>query len=223
MYAKVLMWGMLLIPWISLFFLKPASIRRFMPVSILGALLVTIVFEIAHAFRWWTIFDKATIVPWGYITNTAYTYGFFLIGTLWIFKLTYHRFWLFIVTDLVINGGFQFVVDPLFVRAGFYRLDNIRHWQIFLLMTGIGLMLYLYQMWQEGSISREVKNQDDPYELTAIASGKGEIMSCTPGHDNSKKEGFPPLLCINAARPASPCTPSRKRRRRASRSDWSDA
>ncbi|WP_052486944.1 hypothetical protein [Gordoniibacillus kamchatkensis] len=165
MYAKALMWGMLVVPWISLFVLKPASIRRFMPVSIFAALIVTIVFEIAHAFRWWTILDKAIIVPWGYITNTAYTYGFFLIGTLWIFKFTYRRFWLYMLTNLVIDGVFQFGLDPLFARAGFYRFENITHWQTFLIMIGVAVLLYLYQMWQEGSISREVKKQDDPFEL----------------------------------------------------------
>ncbi|UUZ90070.1 hypothetical protein LJK87_29235 [Paenibacillus sp. P25] len=137
MYAKALMWAMLVIPWLSLFILKPASIRRFMPVSILGALIVTIVFEMAHAFKWWTIFGKAMIVPWGYITNTAYVYGFFLIGTLWIFKLTYHKFWLFFVTNAVIDGLFQFVLDPLFARAGFYRFYNITHFQLFLMMVGL--------------------------------------------------------------------------------------
>ncbi|CAM3540629.1 hypothetical protein [Marinicrinis lubricantis] len=165
MFATALMWGMLVIPWISLFFLKPASIRRFMPVSILGALLVTIVFEIAHAFHWWTLMDKAIIVPWGYITNTAYVYGFFLIGTLWIFKLTYHRFWLFVLANLLVDGGFQFGLDPLFERAGFYQLERISHWQTFLVMSGIALLLYLYQMWQEGSLSSETKRQDDPFVL----------------------------------------------------------
>ncbi|RTE09347.1 hypothetical protein [Paenibacillus whitsoniae] len=165
MNTHALMWGMLIIPWLSLFIMKPASIRRFMPVAIIGALLVTIVFEIAHAFRWWTIFDKAIIVPWGYITNTAYVYGFFLIGTLWIFKLTYHKFWLFLLTNLVIDGMFQFGMDPLFERAGFYRFEHITHWQVFFIMISIALLLYLYQMWQEGSISHEVKEKDDPYEL----------------------------------------------------------
>ncbi|RIX59562.1 hypothetical protein D3P08_05340 [Paenibacillus nanensis] len=165
MYANALMWGMLIIPWISLVLLKPASIRRFLPVSILGALLVTIVFEIAHAFHWWIIFDKAIIVPWGYITNTAYVYGFFMVGTLWIFKLAFHKFWLFILANIAVDGAFQFIMDPLFERAGFYRLENIAHWQLFLIMLGIALLLYGYQVWQESSVSRETKEEDDPYEL----------------------------------------------------------
>jgi hypothetical protein len=165
MYAKALTWGMLVLPWLSLFILKPASIRRFMPVSIFAALIVTIVFEIAYAFGWWTIYEKSVIVPWGYITNTWYTYGFFLIGTLWIFKLTYRRFWLFFATNVVIDGAFQFGLDPLFARAGFYRFDRIAHWQLFLIMVGVAVLLYLYQMWQEGAISRKVKEEDDPLEL----------------------------------------------------------
>ncbi|WP_275983445.1 hypothetical protein [Paenibacillus hamazuiensis] len=32
-------------------------------------------------------------------------------------------------------------------------------------MVGVSVLLYLYQMWQEGSISREVKEEDDPLEL----------------------------------------------------------
>lgn len=165
MIAKSLMWVILVVPWLSLFVLRTASIRRFIPVSILAALIVTIVFEMAHAYHWWTIFGKATIVPWGYITNTSFTYGLFLVGTLWIFKLTYFNFWFYMVTNLAIDAVFIFVIDPIFVRMGFYRLDNITHFQIFLIMTGISLLLYLYQKWQEGAISGEVKEDDDPFEI----------------------------------------------------------
>ncbi|WP_276358025.1 hypothetical protein [Cohnella caldifontis] len=172
MYAHALMWGLLVLPWISLFFLNPASIRRFMPVSIFAALLVTIVFEMAHAFRWWTILDKAIILPWGYITNTAYTYGFFFIGTLWIFKFTFGRFWLFMLTNVVIDGLFQFGLDPLFARAGYYRFVNITHWQTFFIMVGIAVLLYLYQVWQEGSIKHQVKEQDDPLEIRVFEREK---------------------------------------------------
>ncbi|WP_171642680.1 hypothetical protein [Paenibacillus phytorum] len=96
---KLLLWSGFVLPWLSLFLMKKKSIYRYMPVCIFSALLVTIVYEIGYTYKLWIL--KDAIVPWGYVTNTAFAYGIFLVGTMWVFHFTFGRFWLYVVANLL--------------------------------------------------------------------------------------------------------------------------
>jgi len=48
--AEIILWVMIIVPWLSLFFLQIYSIKRFMSVAIFASLLVTVVFELAYTF-----------------------------------------------------------------------------------------------------------------------------------------------------------------------------
>lgn len=112
MFNKIILWSSLILPWLSLFFMKKESIKRYMPVAIFVSLLVTILFEVAYTFKWWVMLDK--IAPWGNITNVAFTYGTFLVGTIWIFYFTYRKFWAYMVTNILIDGIFAFGLSRFF-------------------------------------------------------------------------------------------------------------
>jgi len=147
MFDQMMLWAFLILPWITVFFMRRATLKRFMPVAILSALIVTIVFEIAHALHWWTMIEA--IVPWGYITNVSFAYGIFVAGTLWIYAFTFGRLWLYLLTNAVIDGLQAFVFHQFF-EGRIYRLDRIEEWQVFLLMYGTAIVLYIYQLWQDG-------------------------------------------------------------------------
>ncbi|MEW9674121.1 hypothetical protein [Ammoniphilus sp. 3BR4] len=145
--TKVVLWGSLIVPWLSLFFLKRDIIKRYMPVAIFVSLLVTIIFEMAHVFNWWVM--KEAIVPWGYITNVAFTYGAFLVGTIWIFYFTFRKWWLYLITNIVIDGAFAFFLNDIF-NGWIYQLVRFNEWGVFLLMVSLAVVIYGYQLWQEG-------------------------------------------------------------------------
>ncbi|MEI3607350.1 hypothetical protein SPD48_16845 [Pseudogracilibacillus sp. SE30717A] len=147
MFIKVLLWMVLILPWLSLFFMKKSDIKRYMPVTILTALLTTILFEIAYTYGWWTL--HIDIMPWGYITNTSFTYGGYAIATLWIFYFTSHNFWLFMLTELIVNAfwafiGLHWIIDKFMGVATF----QIKNWQWFLIEIVVVLILYAYHHWQ---------------------------------------------------------------------------
>lgn len=146
MFNKIMLWATLLLPWPTLIFLGRKSVKRYMPVAVFVALLVTILFEAAHSLKWWELIDQ--IVPWGYITNVSFVYGIFLVGTIWIFHYTYRNFWLYLLVNVVIDGLFAFVLSNFF-EGRIYNLVNFNQFQVFLLMTGLSLVIYGYQRWQE--------------------------------------------------------------------------
>lgn len=126
-----------------------------MPVAVFVSLLVTILFEAAHSLKWWVMIDQ--IVPWGYITNVSFVYGIFIIGRIWIFHFTFRNFWIYLVTNVIIDGLFAFVLNNFF-EGRIYRLVNFNELQVFLLMVGLSLTIFVYQRWQEQIFQRNINN-----------------------------------------------------------------
>lgn len=156
MMKKLILWGMLIIPWLSLLFINKHSLKRYMPVGILAALLVTMVFEMGYVFDWWTVKEK--LVPWGEITSLPLTYGVFLIGTIWIFHFTFEKsIWVYFFTNVIVDASYAFALLKVLIFIGIYKLENMRHLGIFFLMIIIAVIIYVYQKWQDKIMMPEKK------------------------------------------------------------------
>lgn len=146
---KIIYWLILILPWLSLFLAKKTAIKRYMPVTILTALLTTIIFVTGYAYDWWTLHNDI-ILPFGYIVNIPFNYGFYIIATFWIFYFTSHHFWIYISTQLVVNAfwafwGLRWIGGKL---LGIETL-KIKSWKFFTVEVVVFLVLYAYHRWQE--------------------------------------------------------------------------
>jgi len=145
---KLILWGMLIIPWLSLFFINKHSLKRFMPVGILAALFVTMIFEMGYVFDWWTV--KAKLVPWGHITSLPLTYGVFIPGTIWIYHYTFDRpMWVYFVFNSIVDAIYAFVLLRVLIYFEIYDLEKMKHFGIFIMMLIISVIIYVYQKWQD--------------------------------------------------------------------------
>ncbi len=52
---QILLWAGLIVPRVSLVFINKNDIKRYMPVTVLCCFILTIIFEIAYTYEWWTI------------------------------------------------------------------------------------------------------------------------------------------------------------------------
>jgi len=127
--------------------MKKESIKRYIATTIFTSMLVTIVYEIAYVYKWWTLL--VPIVPWGNITNVSYAYGTFFIGTLWIFHFTYRKFWLYILTNIVVDGADAFLIRPLMQSRNIIHYTNISKLNLFFVMITLALIAYVFQRWYE--------------------------------------------------------------------------
>lgn len=120
-----------------------------MPVGILAALLITIILEMGYVYNWWTILEG--LFPWEHFITYPLTFGIFLVGAVWIFHFTYDKsFWVYILTNAVVDAFHAFVMVNVFVYFGIYRLDRMGNFGIFMLIFPLALIIYAYQKWQEG-------------------------------------------------------------------------
>jgi len=87
MSNQTLLWGTLILPWLSLLFMKKENIKRFLPAGLLAAFISIFVCDIGVRTGWWVF--RETTYPLGLLSS--YVYGLFPILPMWILNFTYGR------------------------------------------------------------------------------------------------------------------------------------
>lgn len=138
-----------LAPWFSLIFMKKEILKRYTPVATFSALLVTLHGELAYTQKWLT---QHVGITKALITFVPFTFGLFLIGTIWIFALTFGRFWLYLIVNIVVDFLFAFGLHKVMVRQGI--VGEVKHgsFEVFVAFVIMALLLYVYQLWVDGSL-----------------------------------------------------------------------
>ena len=158
MSNQAIVWSMLIPPWLTLFFMKREEIKRWMPAALFVMVTTTIIHEVGFTWGIWETYENT--YPLGHMIS--FTYGALPVGSMWILKYTYGRFWLYTAVQLGGSLMLVFVVQPwLHIRGIFVYIDHNN------VLAGIGafsttvvhfLLVYLYQMWQdEGLVLPERK------------------------------------------------------------------
>ena len=154
--AKTVMWALFIIPWLSLFLMDRMALRKYMPVALLATVLNTIIYQMAWTFDWWKY--KITLFSWDKVAQVHTVYGVFLVGTIWVFRWTYGRFWVYLLVnlgiDLIYAYGFRALWRAMEITTG----GNLPAIGSLSIMLSIAVLLYGYQMWQDNVFA---KGNDD--------------------------------------------------------------
>lgn len=146
MSNQIILWSMLILPWLTLIFMRKEEIRRYIPLALFTMVITSIVIEAGITLNLWNI--RETTYPLNH--TLSYVYGLAPVAAMWIFKFTFERFWLYVATDTVFNVVFAFLLTPWLANRGIKDLITSR-FNVFLIVTGLAVLLYLYQMWQENA------------------------------------------------------------------------
>jgi hypothetical protein len=145
--SKIILWIILIGPWFTLLLLKKERVKHFMPVGILASFLMVLYNLIAYNQQHWVI--KVSILPWLKPIFASGILGTFLVTTIWIFHFTYHKLWLYLITNIVVD--FLFTVFPIHFLfqniLGIYQLVNITPWNRWLIFVFLSIVIYVYQNW----------------------------------------------------------------------------
>ncbi|WP_225985302.1 hypothetical protein [Priestia endophytica] len=72
-------------------------------------------------------------------------WGPYLIGSMWILKLTYGRFVQFLLLNLFVDSLFTFVLVDFFKKRGIVSLVRLKKWGLALIFFIDSLLLYGFQ------------------------------------------------------------------------------
>lgn len=148
MSNQAALWSMLVLPWLTLAFMKRQEIKRWMPAALFVIATSTIIIEAGVTLRMWETHE--TTYPLNEMIS--YVYGTLPVGSMWILKYTYGRFWLYTAFQLVGSLILILLVQPwLHNRDIFIYVDPnvIGGLEPFAITVVHLLLVYFYQMWQD--------------------------------------------------------------------------
>jgi hypothetical protein len=155
MSNQVILWSLLILPWLTIFFMKRQDFKRFMPAALFTTVTSAIISDVGIGLNLWTIKDN--IYPFYQLLPIMF--GFNPVSTLWLLKFFYKRFWLYSIVQLLLSCGFSFVLQPWLQKRGIWV--NIEATSLLILLINIPhfLSIYLYHMWQESIFIQSYKHR----------------------------------------------------------------
>ncbi|GMA98413.1 hypothetical protein [Pelosinus sp. IPA-1] len=149
MSNQIILWSMLILPWLTLFFMPREEIKRWMPAALFVIVTNTLIVDVGVTWKVWE--TRENVYPLSEMIS--FVYGALPIGAMWILKYTYGRFWSYAIVQIIGSLLLILLVQPLLHRRGiFVWLDENA-------LAGIGaftttvvhlISVYIYQMWQDG-------------------------------------------------------------------------
>jgi hypothetical protein len=159
MSRKIILYGVIILSWSTLFKLDKFTFKRYLPAGILTALIFTVLNGVNNNVKWWKV--TTTIFP-KLPGNFPYVIGPFIFMPIWIFKFTFGRFWLYIITNVLSGLLFAYPITSLFGKLGIYKLKRMTRIQLFFLSVSSSIIIYRYQLFiDETLVSSPEQKQND--------------------------------------------------------------
>lgn len=150
MSIQTIHWALFVIPWLTIFLVRKEDIKRYMPATLFATILSTLIHDSGITLGIWTLHE--TVFPLHGMT--PYLYGSLAITALWVLKFTYGRFWLYMATNIILDIGFVFLfLGKLLPAKGILSL-NVPPLQALPITLIHAVLIYGYQVWQEGVFIR---------------------------------------------------------------------
>ncbi|MDR7236599.1 hypothetical protein J2Y02_001209 [Neobacillus drentensis] len=140
---KLLLILLLVLPWLSFPILGRRTIIRFLPATIFISVISKILYAIGKKRRWWSFYTKVNPIISG---DTAFVFGPFFLSALWILKLTYGRFPLFLIVNIIVHILFDVWGLKLLKQTRIVKLVKLNPFQHFLFLQFRALLLYSVQL-----------------------------------------------------------------------------
>ena len=151
MSNQVLLWSTIILPWFTLFLMRKEDRKRLLPVGLFSSLISIFAVEVGQTLGWFVFGESA--YP---LKTPAYIFGLNIVTTMWIFYFTYGRFWTYLIIDTALNFGFIYLFHVYLLGSrGMFREVGITPWQNALITTAFGIVVYGYQVWQEGAFKKK--------------------------------------------------------------------
>ncbi|MEH7236773.1 hypothetical protein [Bacillus sp. JJ1562] len=143
MFLSAIRIGMILVSWTTVLFLPKKSFFKFLPVTLFSTTVLLTEYLLGIPHKWWKA--KGGIKT---IANNGLTFIFgpYFIGNMWIFHLTYKKFWLYSLINLVLDYILAFPLNAYFEKINLYKLKKIRPIHLFLLSLTYSFLNYGFQL-----------------------------------------------------------------------------
>jgi len=153
--SRFLMILMMILPLFSLPLLGRDTIKRFLPSTILICIVVRLMNISAKKRKWWVFYSSVHPKVPG---DIPFIIGPFFILSLWILKMTFGKFPLYVVTNTITHFLFAFPGLKFLKRLGIVSLVRLSPIQFVLILELRAFLLYGSQFAIEKMKQNKVSN-----------------------------------------------------------------
>jgi hypothetical protein len=142
-YNKPILILMMFLFWLTVPLMGKNSFKRIFPASVFIALVTSWENAIAKKRKWWWWYEKLHPRLSG---SFPFVWGPFMVGSMWILKLTYGKFYRYLIINLIVDSIFTFIlVDKWLTKWGIASLVRMKKIQLSLLLFIDSILLYGFQ------------------------------------------------------------------------------
>ena len=121
------------------------EVKHWMPVAMVALVLTIIIHDVGTTLGFWA--TRESTFP--FYQLTPYFFGTMPVLTIWVFKFTYGRFLTYMVTNLILDIGFNFFLLNYFLPSRDIINFNISPFLSLPITLIHAVVIYGYQMWQD--------------------------------------------------------------------------
>jgi hypothetical protein len=137
---------MMILPWFTIPWLGKSAFKRYLPAGLFISLMVRIINIIAKKRKWWwwyeTLHPKLSgVVP--------FIWGPFLVGSVWILKWTYGKFFRYMILNSIVDSMFTYIIVHYLTKLGIASLVRMKKIQLMYVFTVFAILLYIFQFLRE--------------------------------------------------------------------------
>lgn len=138
--------ALFVLPWLSAPFLKKKDFIRFSPASFFIAMLLLIEAIFSVPYKLWTVKGGAKEKP---LSDIAFIFGPFFIGSIWVLKLTFGKFHLYMLINLIMDYLLAYPISSILQKLKLYKLVNLKPPTLFYISVFLSILMYKYQLIME--------------------------------------------------------------------------
>ncbi|MEH7119994.1 hypothetical protein V7128_21595 [Neobacillus vireti] len=143
MLSAIIRTVLFLIPWLTSYFIPRNVFKKYTPVATFATLLVIIESMLSIPFKWWTV--KGGLLS-KVINDLSFILGPFFVGTIWIFHFTFGKFWMYLLTNTLMDLFLAYPVNWSLQKLKVYKLVNFKPKHIFFTAICFALVIYGFQL-----------------------------------------------------------------------------
>ncbi|KQL50838.1 hypothetical protein AN964_24795 [Heyndrickxia shackletonii] len=139
--TKLFYLAVLILPWLTVPFLGKNALKRHLPAAIFICTFTKIIDTFGEKKRWWRFYKG--IPPFD--SMNFFNLGPYLVMSLWILKMTYGKFVLYIISNAILHLLFNLLGLKLVDWCKIFTLEKLKKPQYFCINCSRALLLYGFQ------------------------------------------------------------------------------
>ncbi len=140
-----------IVPWLTLFFIRKQNLNRFISAGLFTAVTSVIIYQVGIMFDFWYFKE---------ISFPLIMSGILPVASMWVLRFTYERYWLYTLTNAILDLSFAFVLIPWFGQREILGIGPWTGLIVYVINFMHAALIYGYQVWWDSVLKHTLRERN---------------------------------------------------------------